>query len=490
MRAPRTREVHRRARRSIRVLLLRAGVLQLVALASGVVVARVLGPTQLGIFGIALFVVTVLALVADLGLKPALIQRAAALGGRELETSLALRLALVTAIVALLFLAAPSLAALYPGVPPELAWLIRVLALDLYLRGWRATSEVQLERELRYEHLALAEVIGNVTQQTVAIGLVLGGWGLWSLVWALLAGGLGQALVLQWKAPWPLRVAFDPAAARELLRVGIPLQASQLVSLAPAWVTPTLVAALLGPEAVGLLNWAGGVGRKPLEVLDSAVRVSLPHFSRLQDDEREVERALSRYVVASLLVCGLWFAVLCVAGHDLVALVYTERWLPALPALLLYAAAASPISVRVIMTSALVGLGRVRFTARVIAVAALVSLASSVLLVFAVGFLGVPLGLIVGLHVAVPWLSTGLGPGVGARILRHAKPVLAPVGAAIAVGAVALLAPVPPAVRGLLVAAVMSATYAGAAWCVGPEWLRAGVREEIAPARRRESSAP
>jgi O-antigen/teichoic acid export membrane protein len=473
-------DVHQRARRGIRILVVRQVVLQLLALAGGIVVARGLGPGPLGVFVIVVFVVTVLGLVAELGMKTVLIRRAAAVTDRDLATSFTLRQILVTALVVLLFVSAPSLAAVYPRMPPEFPWLLRLLVLDLYLRSWRATSEVRLERELRYEALALADVVGSVGYQVVSIGLVLDGWGVEGLVWAALTGSVLRTVLLYRASPWPVRLSLDPAATRELIRVGVPLQASQIVSLAPAWVTPTLVAGLIGPEAVGLLNWAVGNGRKPLEVLENVVRVAVPHFARLQDDAGEVERILARYVVASLLVCGLWFAVLSVAGRDLVALVYTERWLPAIPALLVYAAAATLGSVRWITMSALIGLGRVRFIAEVTTVAAVVAVVASVVLVFWVGALGVPLGQLLGVAVAAPWLLTGLRPGAAARVLRGALPVFAPVAAAIAAGAVAILAPVEPAVRGLVTAAVMTTVYVGVAWWAGPEWLRAGGREELA----------
>jgi PST family polysaccharide transporter len=473
-------DLHERARRGLRLLLLRQAVLQLFNLAGGIVVARRLGPEGLGVFGIATFFVTVASVVTELGMKTALVRRVEAVTDRELATSFTLRQIAVTLLVTLLFVSAPAIAALYPRVPPELAWLLRLLALDLYLRSWRATSEVRLERELRFAPLALADVVGTLGYQVVSIGLILAGWGVSSMVWGVLAGNVLRVLLLHRASPWPIRLALDPAATRELLRVGGAVQASQILSQAPGWVTPTFVAGLIGPTAVGFLNWASFNGRKPLEVLENVVRVSIPHFSRLQDDPDEVERVLERYVTASLLVCGLWFAVLFVAGRDLVTLVYTERWLPAIPALLVYAAGTLLAAIRWISTSALVGLGRMRFTARVTSVTSVVSVVASVLLVLRVGALGVPIGQMIGLALAIPWLLVGLRRSAPARVLGHTPWVLLPIVTAIAVGSGVMLAPVAPAVRGLLTAGIMTLVYAALVWWCGPEWLRTGVRREFA----------
>ncbi len=474
-------DLNQRARRGIRVLLLRQGLLQLMALGGGIVVARRLGPGPLGVFGIVVFVANVGGLLAEFGLKTALVRRADPVTDRELVTSVTLRHILVTVIVGALLVGAPSLAALYPRVPPDLAWLLRLIAVDLYFRAWRATSEVQLERALRFEALAFADVVATVGYQVVSVGLVLAGWGVEGLVWGVLVGDVLRVVLLYRASPWPIRLALDPGITRELLQFGGSVQASQLISQAPAWVTPTLVAGLVGPEAVGLLNWAAWIGRKPLEVLESVVRVSVSHFARLQDDVAAMEHVLGRYVVASLLACGLWVAVLCVAGNDLVRLIYSERWVPGMPALLIFAAATMLATVRWIASSALVGLGRMRFTAQVMTVTSLLAVGSSVLLVLWLGVLGVPLGQLVGMAVSAPWLLAGLRPGTSARVLRQASRVFIPMGTSMAAGAVAALLPVEPAARGVITAGVVTVVYCGVAWRLGADWLRAIAREELQP---------
>jgi teichuronic acid exporter len=273
-------------------------------------------------------------------MRTALIRQSHTPDETELHTCFTVKQILSTILAVVLFVAAPAIANVYETASAELALVIRILAIDLYFQSWRMMSEVRLERELRYRAFAMADISGTAVNQLVAIPLVLAGWGAQSLAWALLAGSLVRTALLYRAAPWPARLRIDRGAARRIVRAGAGIQANQIITLVPAWITPTLVAALLGPEAVGLLTWAASLGRKPFEVLENLVRVSLPHFARLQDDIDEVVRVLARYVVACLLVCGLWFAVLAVAGQDLVTLVYTDRWLPAVPALLIFAGAA------------------------------------------------------------------------------------------------------------------------------------------------------
>jgi len=443
-------------------------------------VARILGPGPLGVFGIALFVITLTGFIADLGMRTALIQQADSVTEEQLATCFALQQVVVTLLVALLFLTAPAVASLYYRAPPELSWLIRLLALDLYLRSWRSMSEIRLERELRYRELAVADVAGSTAYQVVAVGLVIAGWGAQSLAFAILTGNVIRIALLFRAAPWPVRLALHLPAVRRLLRRGLALQAGLVASQAPRWITPTLVAGLIGPEAVGLVSWAATLGRKPMDMLENVVRVSLPHFARLQHDAPEVERVLMRYAVASLLACGLWFAVIAMAGHDLVALVYTERWLPAMPALVVYAGSAMIACVRRLAIAALTGVGRIRFAAHVGAVATLISVGSSIVLVLGIGFIGVPLGQLAGMVIATPWLLSGLRAGGPGRVIRAALDGLKPLGAGVVAGGFCLLLPAATPARGLVAAAVISVVYLATAWLAGPEWLRAVAREELA----------
>jgi PST family polysaccharide transporter len=297
---------------------------------------------------------------------------------------------------------------------------------------------------------------------------------------ATLTGSLIRAALLRRAAPWPVRLRFDVSCARSLVHAGLPLQLNDIVGRAPAWITPTLVGAMIGPQAVGLLTWATAVGRKPLELLQHVTRVSLTHFARLQHDPAEVERVLLGYAAPALLACGLWFCVLAVAGEDLVRIIYTEQWLPGMPALLIFSAAGMLASLRWFTTSALLALGRARFTVRVTTVTAIGSVVASVLLVLRIGFLGVPVGQLLGVMIAVPWLLRGLGPAMPARLLRQAIAVFVPMALSLGAGAAAMQVSAGSATRGLIAAAVVALVFSGAAWWAGPGWLRARVREEVA----------
>lgn len=452
---------------------------------SGIVLARTLEPSDFGIFAIAVFVVAFVGMMTDLGLHSALVQRSADISDRELRTVFTLQQIAVTAAMVVVWPAAAWLTSIYPKASPELVGMVRLMSVDLYLQSWCRPGEALIERNLHYERLVPIDVAATCTYCVVAITLALAGHGVWSFGFAFVSSTLTRLALVHRAAPWSIRFGFDRTAAGALLRAGMPLQFGRVVAQAQYWITPTLVAGTLGPAAAGLLQWAAGNGRKPLDVLEYLARVSLPHFSRLQHDEGEVERTLSRYVTGFVLVCGLWLSVLAVAGHDLVVLIYTERWLPAVPAMVLFAAVGLLVSVRVVVTTALAGLGRTMLIARASVIAAVATIAASVGLVVVFGFIGVPLGQLLGAAAAIPLLVVGLRAGATRKILLSVLTAAVPAIAATLVGLAADVWAGDFYLAGLTTSAAMTATYCAVAWWTVPEWLRARAREDWSTVRRK-----
>ncbi|MEO6028221.1 MAG: oligosaccharide flippase family protein [Candidatus Binatia bacterium] len=480
--------LHRQARESIRLMLSRRMLILLLTFASGIVLARTLTPSDFGLFAVAFFVTTVARMLAELGFSQVLIQRPGALEPHMLQTAFTIQQAVsVLAFVALWPLAA-WVPHFYPQLSGDLVALIRVLSLQLLVLAWADMSETILERSLSFERLAPIEVLGSVTYNATTLTLALAGYGVWSLAYGSVIATVVRAGLAYRAAPWPVRLRIDRSAADVLWRRGLTILVGRMVTQGQYWVTPTLVAGTIGPAATGLLQWAAGNGKKPIEVLESAVRVSLPHFSQLQHDGREVERILARYVTAFALVCALWLVVLALAGADLVALVYGARWVPAATAMTLFAAAGLLVSGGVIVTTALIGLGRMAFATRIGTCGAAVTLLASAALVLMIGPLGVPIGQLAGAALTLPWLVSGLGPGAFGRVIGPARAIVAPAAVALVVGtavryagAAALGDSLAPGFRGLLTAGTMTLAYLATAWWYGPEWLRRAARGEALP---------
>jgi O-antigen/teichoic acid export membrane protein len=467
-----TDDIRGRAKRGIKLLLGRQVALQILSFSGGVVLARILEPADLGLYSIATVLVGAFALFGDFGLAASFIQRRAEFTERDLRVGFTLQQVVTTVIVAALFMAAPWLASLYPSAARDTAWLVRALALNLYLSSWRTASALQLERQLCYERLAWTEVAEILSYQGTAVALAVAGFHAWSFVWATLVSGLLGTVLVYIAAPWQIGFAFDSRTVREIVRFGVPFQLANIANQSEAWMGPTLVARLAGPQAVGFLAWGLSNGRRPLILTSNVMRVAFPHFSRVQEEPGEVERLVTRYLTYLLLPAGLWFAAMLTAGASLVQWVYTDKWLPAVPALILCSAGVNAEVMGWVGGVGLMSLGKVGTATRLVLFRSLLTITLSVPLVLWIGFTGVPLAAMIAAALVMPRVFNGLEAGGTRRVLRSVAWLLIPLIASISAGSgTSRLWTVQP-LHGLLSFALTTAAYLVVAVCACPHWLR------------------
>ncbi len=432
--AQKTAEINSKAKRGIKMMMGRQGILQILTFGGGIFLARLLDPATFGIYSIITFLVSVSGMVANFGLAPSLVQRRGEIAERDLRVAFTMQQALITVVVAILMLIAPQLIGFYPQAPPGAVWMLRAMAFSLFLTSWRTMSKLQLERAMSFDKIARVEVAETAIYQGLAVILAWSGLGIWSFVIAALARGFCGTVLSYIYAPWPVKFAWDKAVARELLRFGLPFQAETITQSIGGWVTPVFVGAFIGPQAVGFLTFASSNGRKPLLLADSFIVVSFPHFSRLQDDLPEIERILVRYLTYLLLAAGIWSADLVVCGGPLVELIYGAKWRPSEGALAIFSIAMAADIILRLVSVATTAIGHVKQVWSRTALRTATQIGFAIPALYFIGFNGVPLSYLAAMTTTMPFLFTLLGRGAMKRVLMPVSWIVLPWIFSIAIG--------------------------------------------------------
>jgi len=472
-------DVNARAKQGIKLLMGRQVFLQIFTFVGGVVLSRVLDPAEFGLYAIVNFLVGTFSLFGDFGLVPSFIQRRSELTEIDLRVGFTLQQIMITLVVFTLFIAAPWLVNLYPQAPMGTVWLVRILAFNLYFNSWRSMSALNLERGLQYDRLVRVEVAAVLSYQGILVILALRGYGVWSFAVATLTSGLLSVLLMYLVAPWRVRFGFDKKVAKDILRFGIPFQLQNIASQAGGWLTPFVVGRLIGTEAVGYLSWSSSQANKPLVIVENILRVAFPHFARIQDNRSEIERLVSRYLSYLLLLSGLWFVILLLAGPLLVRWIYTEKWLPAVPAMVLYAAAISFHLVIWLTGIALNSCGLVGLNTRLVLLRTVGQIVLGIPLVFFTGYIGVPIAYLLVEMAMMPWVISSLGRGAAGRILKPLSWVLISITFGILAGSTILLTSFPLYVKAVITSVAACMAYLGTFWIVGPQWLKDSVTKDL-----------
>lgn len=296
-----------------------------------VVVARLLDPTEFGLFALALLVANLFDYVKDLGIAAALVQNP-----REwnLLAPTGLTLSVIFGVVASGVLAGTAdLTAAALG-HPELTELIRVLAIALAISALSTIPAAWLRRSMNFSARLAPEALGALTKTGLTIGLAVAGYGVWSLVYGQLAAVVVMTVLYWVVARTRPRFAYDGAVTRELVRFGIPVTAVTLLAYAIYNVDYLAVGKRLGASELGLYTLAYRIPE--LVVLSLCVVVSEVLFSALSRLQHDRESLTAHYMEALVVVVALTAPIgigLAVTARPLVATLYGGEYAGSAPIL-------------------------------------------------------------------------------------------------------------------------------------------------------------
>jgi O-antigen/teichoic acid export membrane protein len=298
---------------------------QAIRFAGIVVLARALTPSDFGILKALFAIAAIASLLLQGGIPHALVQRRE-LGPEHECTGWWMSLAVTLMTVAVMFVTAGWIAD-WMGMP-DLRFGIRLMCVPILLDGTSTVSNARLQRELRFGALALADVLAEVAFLAAAFALLAVHLRQWSLI-----GGLAARFAAHGICVWIADARFPMglprmSAARDLGRFALSVWGGRIVQAASDSSDSLLIGAWLGSGPLGIYGMARDLLRfVPKRLHKVAGRVTLSAFSRLQDDDKALAHAYSRFfnsiarVVLPAMVC------MAVTAPDLVTTIYGEKWL-------------------------------------------------------------------------------------------------------------------------------------------------------------------
>ncbi|WP_347344575.1 lipopolysaccharide biosynthesis protein [Microbacterium sp.] len=308
-------------------------------LAIGVVLARVLGPEEFGVFAIA--TVTLLAILSfnELGVSLAVIRwrDAPATIAPTINTITVASSALLTAAM---FFGAPWISTMLGDV--RATSVVQVLSISILLNGLVATPAAILQREFMQKQRTIADQVHTWLGAGISLLLALLGWGAMSLAIGRLVASIVSGLMIIYWSPVPYRFGWDVTLARRLFSFGLPLAASSIVVFASGYADQMIVGSVLGAQALGFYVLAFNLASWPISIFSQPLRAVAPAaFSALKSEPERMSRNFSR--VLAILSCVAIPACLAISGaaEPVVEFVYGSAWLPAAAVLLWMAAFAA-----------------------------------------------------------------------------------------------------------------------------------------------------
>ena len=295
------------------------------SIASGIVLARLLAPTDYGLFAVALVVLSAVLSVNELGVSVAVVRWE---HGVDRIAPTVVTISMVSSGVFYLgcFLLAPAVATALNG--PEAVPLIRVLSLCVLVDGVAAVPAALMTRAFAQRRRLVIDLMSFVAGTLISVGLAFAGYGSWAIVLGFLATNVINGVSTVVAAPSRPRPGFSTDAARSLLEFGLPLAGASLLLFAMLNLDYIIVGHVLGAAALGFYLLAFNLSAMPVNLVSSAVRrVSLAAFALMASQPQRAGDAFARSLGLVLLVTLPFCVLLALYADDAISVVYGSKWL-------------------------------------------------------------------------------------------------------------------------------------------------------------------
>lgn len=288
------------------------------------IMTRVLAPADIGLFAMASVVLALLTMLADQGLAEAVVQRKE-ISQEQMNTVFWLNMAVSLLITAVLWFTAPLVARQLDM--PDLAPILRTLVLSLPITAASFGQMSMRKRAFEYRHIAMVTLTATVTGCLIAAGLVLAGFGVWSLVAQTIITTTLLTILLWIKPNWRPGRETDLRNTLPLMRYGASRISTAILDFANTRYIEFFLAAALGPATLAIYAVGVRLYQALMQALGSTVyEVAHNGFSRLADDRPALINAYYKSQTATAAVAVPVFCLLVAVASPLTITLFGERW--------------------------------------------------------------------------------------------------------------------------------------------------------------------
>lgn len=292
----------------------------------GVILARLISPSEMGILGLTAIFFSVASILKDAGFGSALVRKQ---DRTETDCSTVFWFnVIVSALLAIIIaMLAPWMADFFRE--PALVNITRVSALMLFLNSTAGVHYTLYSARRDFKTPAIIGMGTTLVAMPFTIWLAYTGWSYWAVIIQGIISGLLSLVIIWIISPWKPRFLFSLQSIKEFFSYGSKLAASGLVYTLYVESRSFVIGRFYSAEQLALFSKATRTCTMPISILMGLLSgVTFPILSTLQDNPERLYTAFRKYLRLVSLVC-LWpMLLLAVNSENLIYCLYGETWLP------------------------------------------------------------------------------------------------------------------------------------------------------------------
>ena len=300
-----------------------------------IVLARLLMPEQFGTIAIVMVFISLARVFVQSGFNTALIQKKDA-DDVDFSSVFYLSLAIAGFLYFIIYFTAPGIASFYDD--EILIPVLRVLSLTLLFGALNSIQNALIARTLMFKKLFISSLGAILISGTFGLLAAYLGLGVWALVIQQLTNQISISIIMWFTVKWRPKWVFSLSRVKTLFSYGWKLLVSSLLTTLYADLRTLIIGRIYTPTTLGYYHRGVQFPKTIVTNIDGSIQsVMLPTLSAHQDNKKRVSNMMRRAVMTSSFLIFPMMIGLAVVAEPLVKIVLTDKWLPAVPFLQIFA---------------------------------------------------------------------------------------------------------------------------------------------------------
>ena len=302
---------------------------ELIAFIVSLVLARLLQPEAYGTIALVSVFISIFSVFIESGMGTAIVQKKDA---DELDFSTLFYFNVVSCsfFYIVIFFLAPYIASFYSN--SDLVPLIRVLGISLLVAGVKGIQQSYVYKYMEFKRFFWATLIGTLTSALVGIVMAYNGYGVWALIAQSLTNNIIDTIMLWVTVKWRPKWMFSFERLKTLFAFGWKMLCSSLLDTVYGELRALIIGKMYAPEDLAYYNRGQKLPNLVIKNINVSVdSVLLPALSAEQDKKERVKDMTRRAIKVSVFIIAPMMVGLAVCGTNIVTLLLTKKWLPAVP---------------------------------------------------------------------------------------------------------------------------------------------------------------
>lgn len=290
----------------------------------GIVLARLLFPSDFGMIGMLSIFMGVSQTFIDCGFSSALI-RQKEVTAEDYGTTFLINATFSLIAFFILFFSAPFVASFYKM--PELESVMQVFSTTLIINALYTVHIIKLTRNVDFKTQSKATLCSALISGLIGITLAYKGFGVWSLIYQALCNSILNLILLTLLLKWFPHLIFSRESFKKLFVFGSRIFIASIISSIYANLYNIVIGKKFSAANLGYYTRAEQLGLFPSQNIAGILsRVTYPILSQLQDNPEQLKSVYTKYLQLSCFIVFPLMMGLVALAKPLIIILFGDKW--------------------------------------------------------------------------------------------------------------------------------------------------------------------